>query len=172
MRLLFEMDKKNYEKCSRVFVRNSARSIIIDSGKVAMIHSLKYDYYKFPGGGIEEGEDAVEAMLRETREESGLVVIPETILEYGYVHRIQKSDTDDNECFVQDNFYYICEADAQILSQSLNAYEAKEHFTLEYIEPEKAIKKNRTVGQSPYDEMMFEREAKVLELLLTEGYFT
>lgn len=171
MRLLFEMDKKDYEKCSRVFVRNSARSIIIDKRKVAMIHSLKYDYYKFPGGGIEEGEDAVEAMLRETREESGLIVIPETVLEYGYVHRIQKSDTDDDECFIQDNFYYMCEAKAQLLSQNLNAYEEKEQFTLEYIEPEKAIKKNRMVGQSPYDEIMFERESKVLELLLAEGYF-
>ncbi len=165
------MDKKDYEKCSRVFVRNSARSIIIDKRKVAMIHSLKYDYYKFPGGGIEEGEDAVEAMLRETREESGLIVIPETVLEYGYVHRIQKSDTDDDECFIQDNFYYMCEAKAQLLSQNLNAYEEKEQFTLEYIEPEKAIKKNRMVGQSPYDEIMFERESKVLELLLAEGYF-
>lgn len=147
------------------------RSIIIDKRKVAMIHSLKYDYYKFPGGGIEEGEDAVEAMLRETREESGLIVIPETVLEYGYVHRIQKSDTDDDECFIQDNFYYMCRAKAQLLSQNLNAYEEKEQFTLEYIEPEKAIKKNRMVGQSPYDEIMFERESKVLELLLAEGYF-
>lgn len=170
MRLLFEMDKKDYKNCSRIFIRNSARSIIISNKKVAMIHSLKYDYYKFPGGGIEEGESAVDAMLRETREESGLIVIPETILEYGYVHRIQKSDVD-NECFIQDNYYYICKTGNQILSQRLNEYEAKEHFTLEYIEPEMAIKKNRMIGQSPYDRMMFEREAKVLELLLSEGYF-
>ena len=45
-------------------------------------------YYKFPGGGIERGEDPVEAMIRETREESGMIVIPETITEYGYVHRV------------------------------------------------------------------------------------
>ena len=47
MRLLFEMDKKDYEYCTHRFVRNSARSIIIRDGKIAMIHSLKYDYYKF-----------------------------------------------------------------------------------------------------------------------------
>ena len=29
MRLLFEMDKKDYEHCTHRFVRNSARSIII-----------------------------------------------------------------------------------------------------------------------------------------------
>ena len=52
MRLLFELDLHDYAECTRTFVRNSARSIIIRDGKVAMVHSLKYDYYKFPGGGI------------------------------------------------------------------------------------------------------------------------
>ena len=33
MRLLFEMDKKDYEHCTHRFVRNSARSIIIRDGK-------------------------------------------------------------------------------------------------------------------------------------------
>ena len=50
-----------------------------------MIHSLKYDYYKFPGGGIENGENPVEAMIRETREEAGLVVKPETSEVRSYV---------------------------------------------------------------------------------------
>ena len=94
MRLLFEMDKKDYSDCTHTFTRNSARSIIIKNGKIAMIHSRKYDYYKFPGGGIENGEDPIEAMIRETQEEAGLKVIPGTIKEYGYVHRIQKSDDD------------------------------------------------------------------------------
>ena len=42
MRLLFDMDKHDYDECTHSFVRNSARSIIIRNGKVAMIHSLKY----------------------------------------------------------------------------------------------------------------------------------
>ena len=66
MRLLFELDRKDYGQCTRTYVRNSARSIIISSGQVAMVHSLKYDYYKFPGGGIRDGENPVDAMIRET----------------------------------------------------------------------------------------------------------
>ena len=104
MRILFEMDKNDYADCTRSFVRNSARSIIISDKKVAMIHSEKYGYYKFPGGGIEAGEDPIEAMIRETREEAGLVIIPESAKEYGIVHRVQKSDNDPAECFVQDNY--------------------------------------------------------------------
>ncbi len=80
MRMLFHMDKKDYGDCTHTFTRNSARSIVIRNGKIAMIHSRKYDYYKFPGGGIENGESPVEAMIRETREEAGLIVIPENVM--------------------------------------------------------------------------------------------
>lgn len=172
MRLLFEMDSKDYEQCTRVFTRNSARSIIINNHKIAMIHSVKYDYYKFPGGGIKDGENPVDAMIRETREESGLIVNPETIKEYGYVHRIHKSDTDDTEVFIQNNFYYLCEVNEQAVSQELDDYEAEEDFTLEYVEPMAAINKNRCENHSPKTRIMLEREARVLELLLSEGFFS
>ena len=171
MRVLFELDKKDYGGCTHTFTRNSARSIIIRDHKIAMVHSLKYDYYKFPGGGIRDGEDPVEAMIRETREEAGLIVIPETIREYGYVHRIQKSDQDDTECFIQDNFYYLCDVLDDTISQSLNEYEARESYRLEWTEPDVAIRRNRDVRNSPYNPLMFEREALVLEMLKSEGYF-
>ena len=171
MRLLFDMDKKDYENCTHSFVRNSARSIIIENGKVAMVHSLKYDYYKFPGGGIEQGEDPIEAMIRETREESGLTVIPESVTEYGFVHRIHKSDTDETECFVQDNFYYLCNVRKDAGDQQLDDYEAQEDYTLEFVEPKTAIIKNRSTANTPYNPMMFEREARVLEMLISEGLF-
>ena len=169
MRLLFEMDKKDYDACTQFFTRDSARSIMIRNGKLAMIHSQKYDYYKFPGGGIEKGETPIEAMIRETQEEAGLIVIPETVKEYGYVHRIQKSDHNPSECFVQDNYYYLCDAVDGSVSQNLDDYEKEESYQLEYVEPSVAIEKNRRVKESPYNRMMFEREARVVEMLLSEG---
>jgi len=171
MRLLFEMDKRDYADCDHTFQRDSARSIVIKNNKVAMIHSGKYDYYKFPGGGIEPYENPIDAMIRETHEEAGLIVIPESVAEYGYVHRIQKSDGDETECFIQDNYYYICDVENETTSQSLDNYEAAEDYTLEYVEPRYAIQKNRNVGESPYNQFMFEREARVMELLIAEGYF-
>ena len=169
MRLLFTMDKKDYADCTRRFSRDSARSIVIRNGKIAMIHSQKYHYYKFPGGGIEAGEDPIGAMIRETREETGLIVIPETVREYGYVHRIQKSDFDPTECFVQDNFYYFCDAQEELSSQNLDDYEAEESYCLVFVDPETAIRANRSVTKSPYNPLVFEREARVLEMLISEG---
>lgn len=171
MRLLFEIDRQDYDQCTHSFVRNSARSIIIRNRKIAMVYSAQYHYYKFPGGGIEDGESPVDAMIRETREESGLIVLPDTVREYGYVHRIHRSGRDETECFIQDNYYFLCEAAEKTVSQKLDDYESEENYTLEYVEPAVAIWKNRHVGQSPHNRIMFEREACVLELLIAEGLF-
>ena len=170
MRLLFSMDQRDYADCTHSFRRDSARAIIRRDGKVAMIHSLKYDYYKFPGGGIEAGESPVEAMIRETREEAGLIVLPGSVREYGCVRRAQRSDRDRTECFLQDNFYYLCEVEAAVVCQQLDGYEAKERYTLEFVDPQTAIEKNRSVALSPHRPPMLEREARVLELLCREGY--
>ena len=169
MRLLFEMDKKDYGGCVRSFTRDSARSIIIRNGRIAMIHSLKYDYYKFPGGGIEPGESNADAMIRETAEEAGLIVIQDSIREYGYVHRIQKSTVKEDECFIQDNYYFLCNVEEGVRLQKLDDYESDEHFTLEHVKPETAILCNRNKDHGPKDPVMLEREARVLEMLLSEG---
>ena len=91
MKLLFEIDKKNYDNDGKAFVRPSARTIIIKDNKIYMVHSLVYDYYKFPGGEIESDESNIDALIRETKEEAGLIVIKDSIKEYGYVHRVQKA---------------------------------------------------------------------------------
>ena len=171
MRLLFEMDTKDYDRNGVAFIRHSARCINIKNGLAAMVHSIKYDYYKFPGGGIEKDESTEGAMIRETREEAGLTVIPGTVKEYGYVHRVQKSDHDGVDYFVQDNYYYLCEVEEGVQAQNLDDYEADEEFTLEYVEPDKAIFVNRNVNHGPKERMELEREARVLELLKEEGYF-
>lgn len=108
-------------------------------------------------------------MIRETREETGLVVIPETIREYGLVHRIHRSDIDPTECFVQDNFYFLCETREERMPQKLDDYEAREAYQLCLVDPREAIRINRSVKDSPYNPLMFEREARVLEMLMEEG---
>ncbi len=167
MRLLFTLDRKDYAPEAPVYIRPSARGILIWQGKVALIHSAKYGYYKFPGGGIEAGEDPVDAMIREVAEEAGLRVIPDSIREYGLVHRVEKGDR--GETFVQDNYYYLCAFDPEPISRHLDAYEAEEGFALEFVAPEAAISENRG---STFESVMLEREARVLEMLLSEGYFS
>lgn len=169
MKLLFEIDTKDYDINGKPFIRPSARSIIIQNNKVAMIHSIKYDYYKFPGGGIETGESQKDALIRETLEETGLIIVLDSIREYGYVHRIQKGQKED--IFIQDNYYYLCDVKSTIVSQCLDDYESEENFTLKYVEPITAISSNREKTHGEKNQNMIERESKVLELLVKDGFF-
>ena len=171
MRLLFEIDLKNYDKNGKAFKRPSARAIIIKNNKIYMVHSLVYDYYKFPGVGIEKQESNIDALIRETAEEAGLIVIKDSIKEYGYVHRIQKAKDSGYSMFIQDNFYYLCDVENKKINQNLDDYENFEKFTLELVEPKLAIKANRNSDHGPKNKDMIEREAKVLEMLINEGYF-
>ena len=64
MRELFTIDKKNYNPNGSVGKRPSVRGIIVKNNCIAMMHSLKYDYYKLPGGGIEAGETHEATLIR------------------------------------------------------------------------------------------------------------
>ena len=171
MRLLFEIDLKNYDKTGKAFKRPSARAIIIKDNKIYMVHSFVYDYYKFPGGGIEKQESNIDALIRETAEEAGLIVIKDSIKEYGFVHRIQKAKDPGYSMFIQDNFYYLCDVEDRIINQNLDDYEDFVKFTLELVDPKIAINANRNSNHGPKNLDMIEREAKVLELLIKDGHF-
>ena len=168
MRLLFTMDAQNYKEGGRAFSRPSARAIVIENGRVAMVYSQKYQHYKFPGGGIEPGESRETALLREAREEAGLILDPAGIRPYGFVHRIEKGS--EEPIFLQDNFYYLASASA-IVPQQLDGYEAEEGYTLRWAEPREAIEQNKAltnVYKQKYHTMLL-REAMVLERLLAES---
>lgn len=171
MRELFVLDRKNYNPNGSVGRRPSVRGIILKDGKIAMMHSKKYDYYKLPGGGMEENESYIDTLIREVREESGLVVKPETIKEFGYVKRIEKGRIED--IFIQENFYYTCEAEEGLVSQDLDDYEAEEEFALEFVTPEHIIDVNENGNHLEKEEIitfqgMLARENRVIRMLQEE----
>jgi ADP-ribose pyrophosphatase YjhB (NUDIX family) len=52
--------------------RDSVRAIVLDQdGKMALLHATTYNYYKLPGGGVDEGESLHDALKRECLEEIG-----------------------------------------------------------------------------------------------------
>ena len=57
-------------------MRNRAGGLLIEDGKLLLIHRIKNgnEYYVVPGGGIEEGEDLETATKRELKEEIGIDV--------------------------------------------------------------------------------------------------
>lgn len=60
--------------------RFAARCVVVDSNNdVALLHSIKHNFYMLPGGKIEEGETPEQAGIRECKEEIGCdvkIIIP------------------------------------------------------------------------------------------------
>ena len=58
-------------------MRIRAVAILVENGKVALIerHRAGRHYFTFPGGGVDSGETAEQAVVRELEEETGLHVV-------------------------------------------------------------------------------------------------
>ncbi len=60
---------------SKYYQRTAARAIVLDNkNRVALMYAHSNDYYKLPGGGVEAGEDTIQALKRELIEEIGCQV--------------------------------------------------------------------------------------------------
>lgn len=52
--------------------RFASRAVLFDKDNlVPILFVSKFNYHKIPGGGIEEGEDKMQALIREIKEETG-----------------------------------------------------------------------------------------------------
>ncbi len=132
MNELFSMDRKDYNPDGPVFRRPSARGIIEKDGKFLVMHSRKYGYYKFPGGGLEAGESPTDALIREVAEETGYIVIPESIEEYGSVFRRERDTDNPDGIFEQVNYYYFCKVSDESVERTPEDYEIEEDFVAEW----------------------------------------
>ena len=123
MRELFQMDRQDYNPEGKVYERPSARAVILKDGKVLLNYISKHDCYEFPGGGIEAGETPEEAVRREVAEETGRVVIPESVREFGIVIRRQRDSKDPDGIFEQKNYYYFCEVTDETVPRKPDEHE-------------------------------------------------
>lgn len=69
--------------------REAARAVVLDKeNNVALLHATKTDYYKLPGGGLDDDTDKIVALKRECQEEIGCDV--EVLGEIGLVNEWRK----------------------------------------------------------------------------------
>ncbi len=84
------------------FKKDRASAVIIKNDKILLMHRIKdnREYYVLPGGGVEDGESAEQALTREIKEEAGLSVeIDKKLCEYD-----NKESNRTEHIFVVNNF--------------------------------------------------------------------
>ena len=86
---LLNPENASEEEVQSYRIREAARAIVIDAnGKIALLYVSKKNYYKLPGGGLDEGEEKINALKRECKEEIGCDV--EIINEVGSIVEYRK----------------------------------------------------------------------------------
>ncbi len=164
MKELFRMDRQNYHPEGKVYRRPSARAIILKNGKVLLNYIARHDCYEFPGGGIEAGESPEQAMIREVAEETGQVVIPGSVREYGIVIRRQQDSKDPDGIFEQENYYYFAEAADETVSRKPDGHEIADGAEPVWVETlSQAVRCNRRAFER-IGEPFIEREMRVMDL--------
>ena len=111
-------DRKKYRE------RVAARAVLKDDeGRIALMHASKRQYYKLPGGGIDEGEDALAALARELLEETGYSA--RVVAELGTVEEWRDEDK-----LHQISYAYEAIKVGESASQNLTGGEIDEGFEL------------------------------------------
>lgn len=148
-----------------VLRRHAVRAVIRERTELLMVHSRVAGDYKFPGGGVEAGEDALAALAREVSEECGRAVTHIgapllNVIEY-------RSAREPGLVFQMHSTYHPCEVGGPPHAQRLDGYEEDLGFIAAWVHLDEAIATNQRILDTGEAQTWVERETRVLRWLRT-----
>jgi 8-oxo-dGTP pyrophosphatase MutT (NUDIX family) len=158
-----------------VVARHAARAVIHDDrGRMLMLRSRHGDL-KFPGGGIDPGESASQALLRELAEECG-VVGAEVLQELLRVRQLRPAQ-EPGAVFCMTSRYFRCTLTGEVgaAASRLEAYERDLGLAPVWVTPEAALRSNASLSSTWQAEQVADlapwlpRETAALEWLCSGG---
>ncbi|MFC4355606.1 NUDIX domain-containing protein [Chryseomicrobium palamuruense] len=150
-----------------VITRTGVRAIMESGEELLMMKSIRGDY-KFPGGGMEAGEDERTALKREVLEETGYVdatigELAGTVIQ-SHPDRVQKG-----AWYCQTSPYYYVSLPTQKQQPiALTEEEIDQGFHAVWIRPEEAIAINETIPLDPNMNFYIERENRVMAEIIKQ----
>jgi 8-oxo-dGTP pyrophosphatase MutT (NUDIX family) len=145
--------------------RQAVRAVIPGGGRLLMIYAPDKGEYKFPGGGVEAGEEPAAALVREIREEAGAEVT-RIVRPIGRVSEDSRDRSGRAAYFLMVSDYYLAEIGTEGQALHLDEYEAELGFTPRWISLADAIAANvRRLAEAPDVSRWIRRETWVLHWL-------
>lgn len=149
MEILATFDAKDYQDTTELFEKYSVRGIIMQNGRLAMQCSRDGEY-KIPGGGLEQGETFIQALIREIHEETGLHVIEGEIYELGEITEVRRDLFQEKKKYICHSMFYYCKVGPKRDALQLTPSEIKKGYELKWVEPEEIYRRNILIEKDPW----------------------
>ncbi|WP_299018014.1 NUDIX hydrolase [uncultured Photobacterium sp.] len=151
-----------------IFHRKAARGIILNGEDILMLYTERYHDYTLPGGGIDEGEDAVAGLIRELEEETGACNIRD-IEPFGMYEEFRPWYKPEHDIMHMESYCYVCTIDAELGETKLEDYEINNGMKPVWLNIYDAIAHNEeTIANSDKKGMSIERETFLLKQIAAE----
>lgn len=148
MKLLKILDNGGYTEDMPLIYKQTVRAVILRGGKIVMQKSSSGEY-KIPGGGLEQGEDAADALYREVLEEAGMKVNTKSMTEIGEIIELRCDVFEPEKKFERHTYYYLCEITEEGLPLMLTESEQEQGFICVWETPKIIYECNKIICTSP-----------------------
>jgi len=171
MRLINKYVHESFETAVNpvIFKRVAARGIILNKEDILMIYTKRYNDYSFPGGGVDDGENIKDGLIRELQEETGARNI-EILNPFGNYEEIRPTHYEGYDMVHMLSHFYVCNAEKELGEANPEQYEINNGSSPVWVNIHDAINHNKKVIAAKEDSMglSIERETLVLELITKE----
>lgn len=148
-----------------MLTRHATRAIVRDGDDILLMHTKRYQDYSLPGGGLDQGEDPVQGMMRELSEETGAQNIRD-VQAVGIYEEYRPWYKADAKIMQMYSYCYRCCVDKDLGDTSLEHYEVHNGMQAKWVNIHEAIAYNKqTIATSEKKGMSIERETYLLELI-------
>ncbi|MGX9462543.1 NUDIX hydrolase [Shewanella sp. A14] len=153
---------------STMLTRLAARAIVLRGNCILMLYTQRYHDYSLPGGGVDEGEQIEQGLVRELKEETGAKVVGE-VSPFGLYQEYRPWRRDGYQSVNMLSYCFVCTIADELGDTQFEAHEINNGMAPVWMDIDEAIQHNLdTMKNSNKKGLSIERETFLLKLIKQE----